>query len=184
MRRLCARALIVAVALSMSAGVATAYAYKDTPRGALSDCAAGHDPLKGHYTIRVLQRALSQLHTSDLQYTTCADSLEAAIRSEELGHRKTKPKPPTTGKGTGKVTQAKTSNIVKARVTQVKREGSLPYILPSGESVTPGTVTVHSASFLSGLPTPLLIVLAALLATVVAVSARSVTQFVRTRRSR
>jgi hypothetical protein len=44
-------------------------------------------------------------------------------------------------------------------------------------------VTVHSASFLSSLPTPLLIVIAALLAAVVAVGGRALHQLVRTRRS-
>jgi hypothetical protein len=51
-----------------------------------------------------------------------------------------------------------------------------------GQTVTPGTVTDRGASFLSSLPTPLLIVLAALLATVLAVSARSINNIVRSRR--
>jgi hypothetical protein len=57
-------------------------------------------------------------------------------------------------------------------------------VLPTtGQTVTPGTVTDRSASFLSSLPTPLLIVLAALLATVLAVSARAITNLVRARRT-
>ncbi len=50
--------------------------------------------------------------------------------------------------------------------------------------VTPGTVTAHSAGFLSTLPTALVIVLAALLAAVVAVAGRALQNVVRARRSR
>ena len=38
----------------------------------LKDCGAGHYPLKGHYTIKVLQEALKQLDSYGAQYTTVA----------------------------------------------------------------------------------------------------------------
>jgi hypothetical protein len=177
--RLVAAAL--AVVLIFGATTATA-AYKNTPGQALRDCGAGHDPLRGHYSIKVLQQALADLHTNALQYTTCADALQNAIRSLLRGH----PHQGVHGKvtlpgrgGTVKPTPA----LVKKRIDQANAQGSAPFLLPNGQSVTPGAVTVRSASFLSSLPTPLLIVLAALLATVIAVSARAIHQLVRTRRS-
>lgn len=175
--RLVAAAL--AVVLIFGATTATA-AYKNTPGQALRDCGAGHDPLHGHYSIKVLQQALADLHTNALQYTTCADALQNAIRSLLRGHPHPRGKVTLPGRGgTVKPTPA----LVKKRIDQANAQGSAPFLLPNGQSVTPGAVTVRSASFFSSLPTPLLIVLAALLATVIAVSARAIHQLVRTRRS-
>jgi hypothetical protein len=175
-------AAVLAAVLVFGATTATA-AYKNTPGQALRDCGAGHDPLRGHYSVKVLQQALKDLHTDALQYTTCADALHNAIRSlltvPPKGHHNVHPRGKVTLPGHGGTAKA-TPALVKKRIDA---QGSAPFLLPSGQSVTPGAVTVRSASFLSGLPTPLLIVLAALLATVLAVSARAIHQLVRTRRS-
>ncbi len=146
----------------------------------MKDCGAGHDPLAGHYSVKVLQKALRELRTNSLQYTTCADALQNAINAALAKPRAHHGKVtlPSSG-GTGNPTP----NIVKQRVNRVKAIGGAPFRLPSGQSVTPGSVTVHSASFLSSLPTPLLIVLAALLAAVAAVGGRALHQLVRARRS-
>jgi hypothetical protein len=191
-------ALLAAVLTLGAAGAATAATvYKDTPGAALHDCGAGHDPLVGHYSVKVLQTALRDLRTNSLQYTTCADALQNAIDSELTGHRKkpvkhhrggTTPRrggktPGTTTTHTQTQSQSTTAlpDLVRKRVDQVKQQGRKPVRL-NGQTVTPGAVTVRTASFLSGVPTPLLIVLAALLATVVAVSARAIHHVVRTRR--
>ena len=184
MTRVSARLVAAALAAVLILGTSTAVAaYKNTPSQALRDCSAGHDPLVGHYSVKVLQTALHDLHTNSLQYTTCADALQNAIDSELA-----KPK---SGAGShGRVTLhgrggsgKSPPGIVKQRVNSVKKLGGAPFLLPNGQSVTPGAVTVRSASFLSSLPTPLLIVLAALLAAVVAVGGRAIHQLVRTRRS-
>jgi hypothetical protein len=184
MTRVYARLVAVALAAVLVFGATTATAaYKNTPGQALRDCGAGHDPLRGHYSIKVLQQALKDLHTNALQYTTCADALQNAIRSLLTGH----PKGRHSVHPRGKVTLPGHGGTVKPTPALAKKridaQGSAPFRLPNGQSVTPGAVTVRSASFLSGLPTPLLIVLAALLATVLAVSARAIHQLVRTRRS-
>jgi hypothetical protein len=163
MNRVYARLAAAALAAVLVFGATSAdAANKNTVGAALHDCGQGHDPLAGHYSVKVLQTALHDLHTNSLQYTTCADALQNAINSQLA-------KP--------------THNVVKQRVNRVKKLGGAPFLLPSGQSVTPGAVTVHSASFLSSLPTPLLIVLAALLAAVAAVGGRALHQLVRTRRS-
>ena len=70
------------------------------------------------------------------------------------------------------------------RPKNLKQGAGLPVVLPgTGQTVTPGEVTASGASFLSSLPTPLLAILAALLAVVLAVSARAINNIVRTRRS-
>jgi hypothetical protein len=176
-------AVVLAAVLIFGATSATA-AYKNTPGQALRDCGAGHDPLHGHYSIKVLQQALADLHTNALQYTTCADALQNAIRSLLRGHphQGVHPRGKVTLPGHGGTVKP-TPALVKRKIDQANAQGSAPFVLPNGQSVTPGAVTVRSASFLSSLPTPLLIVLAALLATVIAVSARAIHQVVRTRRS-
>ena len=175
--------LMVAPATAFAARTA---GYKDTPKAVISDCSAGHYPLKGHYTIKVLQEALKKLDSSGDQYTNCADVINDTINKLELAaHRRG-----ATGKHPGaKITRgtdgngSATSSIVKRRLSALTSKGGGPVALPGiGQTVTPGTVTDRGASFLSSLPTPLLIVLAALLATVLAVSARSINNIVRSRR--
>ena len=177
-RLLCA---VLASALLLGSTLANA-ANKNTVSAALHDC-GNHDPLRGHYSIKVLQKALSELKTQSLQYTNCEDALQRAIDATVTGHPKANSnggQPPQTGKVT-RGTHKPTTNLAKQRVARLKKEGAGPVSI-DGQTVTPGTVTVHSASFLSNLPTPLLIVLAALLATVLAVTGRAVHQFVRDRR--
>ena len=176
--RLAAAALFAVLVFGATSADA---ANKNTVTAALHDCGQGHDPLVGHYSVKVLQAALHDLHTNSLQYTTCADALQNAINSQ-LAKPKPHPRGRVTLPGRGGTVKP-TPNLVKQRVSQVKKLGGAPFVLPSGQSVTPGAVTVHSASFLSSLPTPLLIVLAALLAAVVAVGGRALHQLVRTRRT-
>jgi hypothetical protein len=176
--RLAAAALVAVLVFGATSADA---ANKNTVSAALHDCGQGHDPLVGHYSVKVLQTALHDLHTNSLQYTTCADALQNAIDSQ-LAKPKAHPRGRVTLPARGGPAKP-TTNVVKQRVSRVKKLGGAPFLLPNGQSVTPGAVTVHSASFLSSLPTPLLIVIAALFAAVVAVGGRALHQLVRTRRS-
>jgi hypothetical protein len=193
-----ARVFVAVLAAASLAGTATADAhtskFQKQVRAALRDCASSQNgSLKGHYSLKVLQAAFNDVKAEQLQYTGCADVLQSAIRADSLG----KPKPthvatPPTGTATTPVHQTAIRPTVirpgqkqiKGRVKKLASEGGMPLHLPTGQTGTPGTVTAHSASFLSGLPTPLLIVLAALLAAVLAVSGRAIQNVVRTRRSR
>ena len=188
-----ARVFIAVLAAWSLAGTAVAYAHSSSfnkqVHAALRDCAStSNGSLKGHYSLKVLQTALKDVKAEALQYTGCADVLLAAIHKDSLGTPK--PKPSITP-NRGKVTLPSSHGVVrhnqkqiKNRVHRLKNEGGTPLTFPSGQTVTPGVVTAHSAGFLSTLPTPLLIVLAALLAAVVAVSGRALHQVVRARRSR
>ena len=182
-----ARALAVALSALLLVGAASAYAYSDNVRSALADCGSGHDPLKGHYSLKVLHQALKDVKGQALQYTNCATILQQAINADSL-HKRTPSGPrPVKGKVTrphAPVYVSQPAGVAKHRIQQLERGAGQPIKLPSGALVTPGAVTGSGASFLSSLPTPLLAVLAALLAAVLAVSGRAIQNVVRTRRSR
>ena len=183
-----ARALAVcAFALLVAAPSAFAHSYPDTVGSALHDCGAGHDPLKGHYSLKVLHKALKDVKGESLQYTNCATILQQAINADSVGKRPPPSPPPVKGKVTRPHPPVYVSHpaaVAKHRIKQLEHGAGGPVKLPSGEVVTPGAVTGSGASFLSSLPTPLLAVLAALLAAVLAVSGRAIQNVVRTRRSR
>jgi hypothetical protein len=185
-RILAAAVVAVSVGWPVSAAAAHTAGYRDNPGSVLSDCAAGHYPLKGHYTIKVLQEALSRINSEGLQYTNCADVVNETIHKLELTARAVgvAGKHPRTSRASSTHAGVSASNPIKRRLKKLKTGGNLPVLLPvTGQTVTPGTVTNRGASFLSTLPTPLLIVLAALLATVLAVSARAINNLVRARRT-
>jgi hypothetical protein len=198
-----ARVLIAVLVAFSLAGTAVADAHTSPftkhVRAALRDCAT-NDPLKGHYSLKVLQKALNDVKAEALQYTGCADVLIAAIRADSLGAPKPKTPhssiTPNRGNrgGTGTKTGTKPAShpvvvshgqkAIRNRIDRLQSEGGGPIKLPSEQTVTPGVVAVHSAGFLSTLPTPLLIVLAVLLAAVVAVGGRALQTVVRERRPR
>src|ERR1700722_4687471 len=166
-----ARVFVAVLAAASLLGTATADAhtskFQKRVRAALRDCASSSNgSLKGRYSLKVLQAALNDVKAEQLQYTGCADVLNSAIRADSLG----KPKPTHVSHATGTATTPVHQTVIrpgqkqiKGRVKKLAHDGGMPLRLPTGQTVTPGTVTAHSASFLSGLPTPLLIVLAALL---------------------
>jgi hypothetical protein len=184
-----ATTLVMSVASADAKTKAHRHHNPDTVKAAEHDC-ANHDPLKGHYSLKVLQSALKDIKGQALQYTACADVLKQAIQAMSLG----KPKHPGSGgpspdRGTASrtaTTPAATKHHpqINKKIHHLRSEGNgNPVKLPSGSTVTPGAVTTRSASFLSSLPTPLLAVLAALLAAVLAVSARAIQNGVRARRN-
>ncbi len=182
-------AALVAVLLVVPASALAKTRYPDTPKGALNDCGDGNYPMKGHYTIKVLQQALKEQVAYKLQYTNCATILTQTIHKLELTARHS-------GGGSsnarsGRATQGAHSGAhssvadpIKKRIHSLKSGGGSPVLLPlSGQTVTPGTVSARGSTFLSSLPTPLLIVIAVLLASVLAVGARAINNVVRTNRT-
>src|SRR5579864_4347150 len=182
-----ARVALASLAVVLALGAAPAYAgYPDTVKGAHADCGAGNYPLKGHYTVAVLVRALATLSTSDAQYSTCKDALEAAIRAaEQKAHRPGPPKTTTTATTTTTTTTTSstgrtgrtgggpggpsggstglTGEIASQQISAAVTNGSQPQTL-DGHLYTPGAITTRSSSFISSIPTPILAVLAALIA--------------------
>jgi hypothetical protein len=193
MTRVRARVVTVALVAVLAAVPATALAkhsaYPDTPKGALNDCGNGNYPMKGHYTIKVLQQALKEIVAYKLQYTNCATILKDTIDKLELTARRQASGGGTSNPHSGLGTQgthgghSSGANPIGNKLQKLKTGGGSPVLLPgSGQTVTPGTVAARGSSFLSNLPTPLLIVIAVLLATVLAVGARAINNLVRTQR--
>ena len=197
-----ARLTLASLAVALALGASPAHAaYPNTVKGAQRDCGAGHYPLQGHYSVAVLVKALAGLSTSDVEYTTCKDALEAAIRAAEApkkhhtttsqqttthtstthtdttntqhhNHAQTAASGPTGG--TGPIT----SQQIDAAVANGKGQQNV-----DGVVYTPGAITTHGSSFLSSIPDPVLAVLAALIAVLGALGALAVRNIVRARRT-
>jgi len=191
MTRVRARVVTAALIAVLSAVPACALAtthFPDTPKGALNDCGDGNYPMKGHYTIKVLQQALKEQVAYKLQYTNCATILTQTIHKLELTARhgsggSGNPRGRRATQGTHSGAHSSGANPIKRKLRSLKSAGGSPVLLPlSGQTVTPGTVSARGSTFLSSLPTPLLIVIAALLASVLAVGARALNNVVRTNR--
>jgi hypothetical protein len=207
MTRLAARVSVATVALVLMVAAPAALAkpskraYPDTAKGALRDCGAGHDPLEDSYSILVLQHALAGLSTENAQYSTCADALQAAIRADERPppvhhhhhHRST-----STGTGPTKTTTTPTGgghqkhhkvkpppkpvDPITQRISAAETQGGKPQRI-QGVDYTPGAITTRSSSLFGSIPTPILAVLAALLAGLVALGGLAIRNIVRARRT-
>jgi hypothetical protein len=187
MTRYALRLALATVAVFIVLGSATAYAgYPNTVKGAHNDCGAGHDPLHGHYSAAVLEKALATLSGSDTEYTNCVDAIRSALRAlidrRHPGH-------PSKGKSGGgtkttttgtSTTVALPSSVIRQTLHAARAQGKLPKNV-NGITVTPGAVA--NSGFLNTIPTPLLIVLAALGAMLLAVGAYLLRTFVRARRT-
>ena len=200
MIRMGTRLAIGVLALTLALTGTTAFAaYKNTAAGALRDCGAGHDPLRGHYTVAVLQKALGGLSTSNAEYSTCATALANAIRALERPHHPRKhPKPPGTrgnnGGGGPHTTTTQTQTHTRTSATSTSDSGTADPITGQlsgavkqghkpvsidGQIVTPGAIVTRNSSF----PTPIVIVLAALAAVLAVLGGLKARSIVRARRS-
>jgi hypothetical protein len=167
MTRSSARVAFALLGAVLVLGAAPAYAgYPNTIKGAHRDCGAGHYPLQGHYSIKVLESALASLSTSDVEYTTCKDALEAAIRAAE------KPKHPRTHTTTTPTTPTTTTTTT---TTPTKKVDGVLY--------RPGAIITHDSSFISSIPDPVLAVIAALILVIGGFGGLAVRNIVRARRS-
>ena len=187
MTRSALRLALATMAAVVALGSATAYAgYANTPTGVHKDCGAGHDPLAGHYSAAVLAKALATLSGSDAEYTNCVDAIRSALRALiDRGHHGHPGKghsggTHTTTTGTS-TTVALPPNLIRQTLHAARAQGKLPRNV-NGVTVTPGAVA--NSAFLNTIPTPLLVVLAALGAMLLAVGAYLLRTFVRTRRTR
>jgi cobalamin biosynthesis Mg chelatase CobN len=208
MTRSAARLALASLAVFLMLGVAPAFAgYENTVKGAHHDCGAGHYPLQGHYSVQVLVKALATLSTSDVEYTTCKDALEAAIRAAEKPkkhHSSSQTQTTTTSTTTtststthtsrshtkhhGKTTQHPRGNtggtglISSQQISAAVTRGQQPQNV-DGVLYTPGAITTRNSSFISSIPTPVLAVLAALILVLGALGGLAVRNIVRARRT-
>ena len=139
-------AALVAVLLAVPASALARTRYPDTPKGALNDCGDGNYPMKGHYTIKVLQQALKEQVAYKLQYTNCATILTQTIHKLELtarhsGGGSSNARSGTATQGAHSGAHSSVADPIKKRIHSLKSGGGSPVLLPlSGQTVTPGTV--------------------------------------------
>lgn len=187
MIRLAARVCAIALAASLLAfGGALAWAgYPNNWHGVLADCGAGNDPLAGHYSLSSLDGALAHLSGSNAEYSNCYQAIEAARRAilaKQIGasthHGKT---PPRHHHGGGPVLPSQSAvTPIGRRISNAISKGAKP-VKFGNRTITPGVVAARGSSLL---PTPLLIVLAALLASLAAAGGVALQRIVRARRTR
>jgi len=185
MTRLAARVCAIALAALLAFGGTLAWAgYPNNWHGVLKDCGAGNDPLVGHYSLSSLDGALAHLSGSNAEYSNCYQAIEAARRAllaKVIGggthHGK---KPPGHHRSHPVIPSQSSVTPIPTRIKDAITQGSKP-VKVGTHTITPGTVAARGSSLL---PTPLLIVLAALLASLVAAGGVALQRVVRARRTR
>jgi hypothetical protein len=167
--------LLALVGVLMIASPATALAkhHKKVPPAVeqvINDCLNHHGRLTGHYSAEVLKQALADLPTDISEYSTCANAIHRAELAEIIQSR------PLPGNPVSPADQ-------KTQLKHALTLGGEPLDL-NGERIAAGTVVLHGSSLLAALPTPLLIVLLALVAIAAVPLTYTVRAFVRARRTR
>lgn len=160
MRRVLQQAALAAAVLALLPASALAahhsHHHKPLPPGVqqvLEDC-ANHNRLQGHYTVALLEQTLRDMPTYDRVYSTCGGEIQSAIQALLGGSRQ----PP-------KSSPAVRQQIAKNAPSELHRAaqaGEQPVSL-GGAEIAAGAVQVNGSSLLSALPTPILIVLIALI---------------------
>ena len=166
-----------ALLLAFAPSGALAARHKQVPAAVTqvwADCTR-HNSLQGHYSAKVLEQALADLPTDDKEYSLCADEIQNAEAQEVGGSH------PLPGESSAerKRLAADAANTLKA----AQKAGTAALNL-EGQKITAGTIALRGSSFFSDLPTPLLVVIAMLLALASVPFGLRIQRFVRTRRSR
>jgi hypothetical protein len=120
----------------------------------LKDC-ENHNHLTRHYPLSVLQQALRDMPTDQAEYSICGDEIQNAIQQLLGGHPRPAPK------ATPAVRQ-KIAQTAPGELHRASQAGAQPVKL-GGASIAAGAVRVNGSSLLGALPTPILIVLIALI---------------------
>jgi hypothetical protein len=139
-----------------------------------SDC-THHNSLQGHYSAKVLEQALADLPTDDKEYSLCADEIENAEAQGVGGSHRL---PSESGAEQQQLAKNAASLLKKA---QDAGDASLDL---GGKKIAAGTISLRGSSFLTDLPTPLLIVLAMLFALASVPFVLRIQRLVRARRPR
>jgi hypothetical protein len=167
--------LIVALALFTPASAGA------SATALIRDCLQ-NGKITGHYSPQDYNQALAHLPTDVSEYSDCLDVIRRARLSAAGG------KGNGGGGGGGRATinprldpLAHAAPGERAAVLHARSSGSAPVDV-GGQLVRPGVVAVRSSSIFNALPTPLLVVIAALLSIAAAVAGRRMRDLVRARR--
>jgi hypothetical protein len=153
--------------------LAPAAARADGGAAVIRDC-LNHGHITGHYTQKQYAQALAELPADVAEYSDCA----GLIRRAQLGAAGGRG-----GGGGGSPSNALStaSPSERAALRSAQKAGNHSFDVGGG-LVRPGVVAVRSSSVFNALPTPLLIALAALLATALGAGGHRVWTIVRARR--
>ncbi len=166
-------ALAIAAALLLLAGAAPAHASETTR--ILEACSNGTLPTG--YSQQAYSQAIKQMPPELAEYSDCPDLIHKAQLAGAAGSHG------GAGGGSG---PGGSSAVAAPTPTEQRTLESIPHASPppvqvDGDVIHPGVVHVDIASALSALPTPLLALLAFLLALALLLLARAVRTRVRTR---
>ena len=165
------RALAVAAMIALWSAPA---AHADVAATIINRCTHGQS-LSG-FSQHDYRRALQELPAEVEEYSDCANLIRRAQLAAAGG--------PGAGASTGEgVAPLPLSPAERAALARVPHTGAAPQRV-GGDLVQPGVVHTSVASALSTLPTPLLAMLAFLLAWALAIAANSIRNRVRSRRAR
>jgi hypothetical protein len=167
---------LVAMLMIAAPSAALAKHHKKLPpavQQVINDCLDHNGRLAGQYPASVLKQALADLPTDISEYSTCANAIKRAELAEII-----QPRPLPSAKK-GHTVSAATK---KKKLKQALTIGRQPLDL-SGEKIAAGAVVVHGSSLFSALPTPLLIVLLALIAIAAVPITYTLRRLVRARRT-
>lgn len=154
--------------------LAPAAARADGGAAVIHDC-LNHGRITGHYTQRQYAQALAELPADVAEYSDCANLIRQAQLAAAGGHGAATP----TATATNPLATATPTERAALRAAQ--RSGSAPLDI-GGQVVRPGVVAVRSSSVFNALPTPLLVVIAAMIAGALGLGGRRVWGIVRARR--
>ena len=155
--------------------VVPAAAQADGGAAVIRDC-VNNGRITGHYTQKQYAQALAEIPADVSEYSDCASLIrQAQLAAAGGGHSGGAATPPPAN------ALSTASPSERASLRAAVRAGSHPLDI-GGNLVRPGVVAVRSSSVFNALPTPLLIALAALVATALGVGSHRVWTIVRARR--
>jgi len=166
---------LICLTAAVTTLLAPAAAQADGGAAVILDCTTHGERITGHYTQKQYAQALAEIPADVSEYSTCADAIRRAQLAAAGGH----------SGGGGGATPANAlstaSRSERAALHAAQKAGNHSFDVGGG-LVRPGVVAVRSSSVFNALPTPLLIALAALLATALGAGGHRVWTIVRARR--
>jgi hypothetical protein len=171
--------VLLSVAVGLLIAPAAAHA---SPSALISDCLT-NGKIVGHYSSQDYAQALANLPTDVSEYSDCADVIRRAQLTAAAG-----------GKAAAAAAASAPANprlnplvaagpAEQSAIAQARQGGARAIELGGGTPVVPGVVAARTSSIFNGLPTPLLIALAILLAIAVGLGGWEATKLVRARRA-
>lgn len=167
-------AILLALALTVAGAISPAASSADVGMQIVERC--GHSQSIAGYTVKQYRRALQEMETEVIEYSDCAELINKAELAAASAHRSIHtgdgPSSGTGGSlGSGVGGEVSGGQAVEPTPAEQKtleavrdRSASPVRLAGNGETVLPGVVHPNLASATSDLPTPVLVMIALVLA--------------------